>query len=72
MVTNALSPMRVIEALHDLVAPKGTIAVMSSEQGSIANNERGRFEIYRGSKAGSNPTISFAQPSPRSGVCPLG
>ena len=54
MVTNALSPMRVIEALHDLVAPDGTIAVMSSGQGSIANNERGGFKIYRGTKAALN------------------
>jgi NAD(P)-dependent dehydrogenase (short-subunit alcohol dehydrogenase family) len=54
MVTNALSPMRVIEALQDLVAPNGTIAVMSSGQGSIANNERGGFEVYRGTKAALN------------------
>jgi NAD(P)-dependent dehydrogenase (short-subunit alcohol dehydrogenase family) len=47
MVTNALSPMRVIETLEDLVAPTGTIAAMSSGQGSIANNERGGFEVYR-------------------------
>jgi NAD(P)-dependent dehydrogenase (short-subunit alcohol dehydrogenase family) len=54
MVTNALSPMRVIEALEDLVARDGTIAVMSSGQGSIANNERGGFEVYRGTKAALN------------------
>jgi NAD(P)-dependent dehydrogenase (short-subunit alcohol dehydrogenase family) len=54
MVTNALSPMRVIEALEDLVAPNGTIAIMSSGQGSIANNERGGFEVYRGTKAALN------------------
>jgi NAD(P)-dependent dehydrogenase (short-subunit alcohol dehydrogenase family) len=54
MVTNALSPMRVIEALRHLVAPNGTIAAMSSGQGSIANNERGGFEVYRGTKAALN------------------
>lgn len=54
MVTNALSPMRVVEGLDDLVAPNGTIAVMSSGQGSVANNERGGFEVYRGSKAALN------------------
>ncbi|HEY5224255.1 MAG TPA: SDR family NAD(P)-dependent oxidoreductase [Microbacteriaceae bacterium] len=54
MVTNALSPLRVIEALHDLVEPVGTIAVMSSGQGSVANNERGGHEVYRGSKAALN------------------
>jgi len=54
MVTNALSPMRVVEALGGLVDPHGTIAVMSSGQGSIANNERGGFEIYRASKSALN------------------
>jgi len=34
MVTNALSPMRVVEALDDLVAADGTVGVMSSGQGS--------------------------------------
>jgi NAD(P)-dependent dehydrogenase (short-subunit alcohol dehydrogenase family) len=54
MVTNALSPLRVIEALQDLVEPAGTIAVMSSGQGSVANNEHGGHEVYRGSKAALN------------------
>lgn len=54
MVTNALSPMRVIETLGGLIDPKGTIAIMSSGQGSIANNERGGFEIYRASKSALN------------------
>jgi NAD(P)-dependent dehydrogenase (short-subunit alcohol dehydrogenase family) len=61
MVTNALSPMRVVEALQDLVAPDGTIAVRSSGQGSIANNENGGFEIYRASKSALNQLMrSFA------------
>lgn len=54
MVTNALSPLRVVEALGDLVAADGTIAVMSSGQGSVANNERGGFEVYRASKSALN------------------
>ncbi len=54
MVTNALSPLRVIEALQDRVEPAGTIGVMSSGQGSVANNERGGHEVYRGSKAALN------------------
>lgn len=54
MVTNALGPLRVIEALQDLVTPAGTIGVMSSGQGSVANNERGGHEVYRGSKAALN------------------
>jgi NAD(P)-dependent dehydrogenase (short-subunit alcohol dehydrogenase family) len=54
MVTNALSPMRVIEGLQDLVAADGLIGIMSSGQGSISNNEKGRNDIYRGSKAALN------------------
>jgi NAD(P)-dependent dehydrogenase (short-subunit alcohol dehydrogenase family) len=61
MVTNALSPMRVVEALQDLVAPDGTIGVMSSGQGSIANNDKGGFEGYRASKSALNQLMrSFA------------
>jgi NAD(P)-dependent dehydrogenase (short-subunit alcohol dehydrogenase family) len=61
MVTNALSPMRVVEMLQDLVAPHGTIAVMSSGQRSIANNDKGGFEIYRASKSALNQLMrSFA------------
>ena len=54
MVTNALSPLRVVESLSGLVTPDGTIAIMSSRQGSIASNERGGFEIYRASKSALN------------------
>jgi NAD(P)-dependent dehydrogenase (short-subunit alcohol dehydrogenase family) len=54
MVTNALSPMRVIEGLQDLVAADGLIGVMSSGMGSIGNNERGGADVYRGSKAALN------------------
>jgi len=61
MVTNALSPMRVLEALHDLVAADGTIGVMSSGQGSVSNNTRGQREVYRASKAALNTLMrSFA------------
>ncbi|MBY0559412.1 SDR family NAD(P)-dependent oxidoreductase [Hyphomicrobium sp.] len=54
MVTNALGPMRVIEELDDLVTPTGTIGVMSSGLGSVADNEDGGWEVYRGSKAALN------------------
>jgi NAD(P)-dependent dehydrogenase (short-subunit alcohol dehydrogenase family) len=54
MVTNALSPMRVIEGLDDLVTSSGTIGVMSSGQGSITDNTRGGREVYRGTKAALN------------------
>jgi NAD(P)-dependent dehydrogenase (short-subunit alcohol dehydrogenase family) len=54
MVTNALSPMRIVESLGELVRPDGTIAVMSSSMGSVALNERGGWEVYRASKAALN------------------
>lgn len=54
MITNALSPMRVIEGLHDLVPSAGLIGVMSSGQGSVSSNEKGGHEVYRGTKAALN------------------
>ncbi len=54
MVTNALSPMRVIETLGDLVSADGTMAIMSSGQGSVSNNHHGGFEVYRASKSALN------------------
>jgi NAD(P)-dependent dehydrogenase (short-subunit alcohol dehydrogenase family) len=61
MVTNALSPMRVVEAFADLVRPDGVIAVMSSGLGSVGNNTSGGWEVYRASKAALNTLMrSFA------------
>lgn len=54
MVTNSLCPMRVVESLQDLVSANGLIGVMSSGQGSVANNVTGMRELYRGSKAALN------------------
>ncbi len=54
MITNALSPLRAVETLDDLVREDGTIGLMTSGQGSIANNETGGYEVYRGSKAALN------------------
>lgn len=54
MVTNSLCPMRVVESLQDLVSANGLIGVMSSGQGSVANNVTGMREVYRGSKAALN------------------
>ncbi|MFE9577644.1 SDR family NAD(P)-dependent oxidoreductase [Nocardia sp. NPDC006044] len=54
MITNALSPLRTVEALRDLVAPGGTVAVMSSEQGSISRNTEDGYELYKASKAALN------------------
>jgi NAD(P)-dependent dehydrogenase (short-subunit alcohol dehydrogenase family) len=67
MVTNALSPMRVIETLDKHVAPGGAIVVMSSGLGSVANNVDGGWESYRASKAALNTLMrSYAsrQPEP--------
>lgn len=61
MATNVLGPMRVTQALAHLVPAGGLIGAMSSGQGSIANNENGRGEIYRSSKAALNMALrSFA------------
>ena len=61
MVTNALAPMRAIEAFQDLVPDSGVIGVMSSELASIANNRIGTWEVYRASKAALNTLMkSFA------------
>src|SRR3569833_175219 len=61
MVTNALGPTRAVEALYDVVTDEGTIGVMSSGQGSVANNTTGERELYRGSKAALNMFMrSFA------------
>jgi NAD(P)-dependent dehydrogenase (short-subunit alcohol dehydrogenase family) len=57
MVTNALAPMRVIETLESLVAPAGTIGVMSSRQGSISFNTAGGHEVYRASKSALNQLV---------------
>jgi len=54
MVTNALSPLRVIEQFLDLVTPVGQVAVMSSELGSVTDNTDGGWEVYRASKASLN------------------
>ncbi|MDQ2782792.1 MAG: SDR family oxidoreductase [Actinomycetota bacterium] len=57
MVTNALSPLRALEALDGLVATGGTVAVMSSDQGSITRNTEGGYELYKASKAALNQLV---------------
>ncbi|GMA23371.1 short-chain dehydrogenase [Luteimicrobium album] len=57
MLTNALAPVRVVERLADRVTPQGTVAVMSSRQGSISLNERGGHEVYRASKSALNQLV---------------
>lgn len=57
LVTNALGPMRVIEACQHLVRPDGLIGIMSSGQGSITNNTNGLHEVYRSSKSALNQHV---------------
>lgn len=61
MVTNTLSPMRVLERLTGNVRRGGVVGVMSSGQGSISDNESGGNDVYRASKAALNMIMrSFA------------
>jgi len=61
MVTNTLSPMRVLERLTENVRRGGVVGVMSSGQGSVADNENGGNDVYRASKAALNMIMrSFA------------
>lgn len=60
-ITNALSPIRALEALLPQVTADGTVAVMSSALGSVAGNTDGGYETYRASKAALNSLLrSFA------------
>jgi NAD(P)-dependent dehydrogenase (short-subunit alcohol dehydrogenase family) len=58
MVTNVLGVMRAVEAFGVLTRPGGVIGVMSSGQGSIANNANGTNDVYRASKAALNQSMS--------------
>ncbi len=53
MLTNAFSPVRAAEILRDLVPTGGTIAIMTSELGSITN-ANGGWQLYSSSKAALN------------------
>ncbi|GGF51371.1 short-chain dehydrogenase [Marmoricola endophyticus] len=65
LVTNTLSPMRVVETLDDVVAADGLIGAMTSGQGSITNNTAGSREVYRASKAALNMSFrSYAARHP--------
>lgn len=57
LVTNALSPMRMIERFAPLVTPNGVIAVMSSGLGSVSTNTSGGSDVYRASKAALNTLL---------------
>lgn len=51
------------------ILPSGTIGIMSSGRGSVANNDNGHEEVYRSSKAALNMFMrSFAARSSVSGL----
>lgn len=54
MLVNALAPLRIVDRYAALVPASGTIAVMSSELGSIGQNTSGGFDDYRMSKTALN------------------
>lgn len=67
MQTNAYGPARVARALMPMVKDGGTVGVMSSRMGSIADSSGG-FEFYRVSKVALNMLakgIAEQQASPR-------
>jgi NAD(P)-dependent dehydrogenase (short-subunit alcohol dehydrogenase family) len=57
MVTNALGPLRIIEAFASLVPASGVIAAMSSILGSVSGNTGGGNDVYRASKAALNSLL---------------
>jgi len=57
MVTNALAPLRIIEAFASLVPASGVIVAMSSALGSVSGNTSGGTEVYRASKAALNSLL---------------
>lgn len=54
MEVNAYGPLRVVEALVDLIPESGKIANITSRMGSIADNDSGGRYGYRASKAALN------------------
>lgn len=71
-LTNAISPIRVADALVRHVVPGGTVAFMSSILGSVAANDNGRMQLYRASKAALNSLVrSFAARHAEAGLTVL-
>ncbi|MBA2933505.1 SDR family NAD(P)-dependent oxidoreductase [Sphingomonas sp. CGMCC 1.13654] len=54
LLVNALAPLRIIDRWRDALTATATVAIMSSQQGSITQNEEGGHELYRISKAAVN------------------
>jgi NAD(P)-dependent dehydrogenase (short-subunit alcohol dehydrogenase family) len=69
MITNVLGPMRCVEAFAPLVRERGTIAVMSSGLGSIADNTTGGWEVPIGpARRRSTWRYEASQHAPRVGA----
>ncbi len=51
---NALGPLKVTEALQDLISEGGKVALITSRMGSVADNGSGGYYGYRMSKAALN------------------
>ncbi|MFB2551209.1 SDR family NAD(P)-dependent oxidoreductase [Ensifer soli] len=54
MRTNAHAPLEVVSGLLSAVKTEGTVAVMSSNMGSVSGNHGMGWELYRASKAALN------------------
>ena len=57
METNALAPLKIIEAIGGAVGAGGAIVAMTSVLGSVAQNGSGGYEVYRASKAALNTLL---------------
>ena len=69
LVTNALAPLKIIEALGDAVPRDGAIVAMTSTLGSVAGNTGGGTEVYRASKAALNTLLrSYAARHPQRAI----
>ncbi len=57
LLTNALAPMQLIEALGGRVPTTGAVVAMSSGLGSVTGNVSGGYDTYRASKAALNTLL---------------
>jgi NAD(P)-dependent dehydrogenase (short-subunit alcohol dehydrogenase family) len=70
MLTNALSPVRALELLGDLVSAGGVVALMTSELGSITNST-GFWQLYSSSKLALNMLMKAYAASRPNDPCAL-
>ncbi|AOX99706.1 SDR family oxidoreductase [Jeongeupia sp. USM3] len=70
LATNAIAPVKIVEALLPCLAPEAVIANISSKMGSIADNGSGGDYHYRSAKAALNAaTVSLARDLPGRQCC---